>query len=792
MTASEHIKTDLDRDPEWWAGWFKQDFSWEGLKKRPWQGWVVVDEARCMPAEDAPEGATVRDATLQDYWRADPVVDWVFRELGEPGEADSQAELVRLEGTVWHRAHLPPSTLEGARSWKADPDDKSYHKYWEQLQADLQARLAQGFESKFDRLGKPEDADGRAQLDGAIINTLSLPHKNKESPVHLSMVCAAHLLGVNAQNTYFGGLADFNRASFGGLADFNRASFGGLADFNRASFGGDASFNSASFGGYASFNSASFGGYAWFNSASFGGYAWFNSASFGWDAWFNSASFGEYASFSSASFGGDARFESASFGEYAWFNSASFGRDARLNRASFGGYADFNSASFGGDARFNSALCLKGASFQRGAAPAQTVGRLVQGATGKNTAKALSSAPKDTDYTLVLSHGAAKRETGAFQGFSFSDGLSLGALDFSDRVFSKAPIFENVQFFGAPRFYRAELHDGVSLLGAEFRYDEGAPAISWDELVEHLKERTGFKSENDQTALPSQTALKTAWLNHLKREKVQYTGEKSKGLEPEQTNPFWRAALIAWRTYALRLPHTDRLKDPTGMNWSDSSRKERLAAAAEDAPYFEQAYRRLKLLMGGMGAHIEEQRFFACELRARQARRPETDPDIKFGEPSVAALYGLIADYGRSFIRPLWGLLAVWMLTSVLYAGLLQGVHEPQANSISLTRPPGLNEPYEVPSSSNRLKEHLDSERQRWRAKAYVFHQIVGPMVFAAEITLAPVANPIRHHPWAMALNEAGPVWAAAFSLLRLIHRILAIPLLFLFALALRRRFQLG
>lgn len=758
MAASEHIQTDLDRDPEWWERWFKKDYSWVGLKKKPWQGWVVVDEACCMPKEDALEGATVREASLQDYWRADPDADWALRELGEPGEADSQAELVRLEDTVWHRAHLPPATLvSGAWSWKVNLKGKRFKAHWERLQADLQARLAQGFETKFDRRGPSEGADGRAQLDGIIINTLTLPHENEQSPVHLSMMRSANLLGINANSTYFGGSARFVSARFGRSANFANANFGG-----------EARFDTASFGEYARFYKATFGG----------------------DASFYNARFGRFASFSSSSFGGDAEFDSASFGTSALFFSACFTAHAGFDSASFGRYADFDSALF-----------LRGANYQRGHAPAQAAGRLVRGETGENAAKALSAAPKDTDYALVLSHGAAKRETGAFQSFSFSEGVSLGALDFSDRVFSKAPIFENAQFSGAPCFYRAELHDGVNLLGAQFRYDEGMDAISWDDLVERLKERAGFESENEHTALPSQAALKTAWLNHEKREEVRYRGKEPDDLEPERTNIFWRSAFIAWREYALRLPQADRLKDPTGMNWSDSSRNKRFELAAQDAPHFEQAYRRLKLLMGGMGAHIEEQRFFACELRARQARNPKTDRDIKSWEVFAARAYGALADYGRSALRPVAWLVAVWMLFFTAYTALAF-----QTEALSLSEP-AITQAESEPASENVLTRwglsepwasHI--EQGLGQAKRVVITTgqaglkglTSGPLAFSLELTVAPIGNPIRYHGWAQEIAARGDIGSTVFSILRTLNRILAIPLIFLFALALRRRFQLG
>ena len=69
--------------------------------------------------------------------------------------------------------------------------------------------------------------------------------------------------------------------------------------------------------------------------------------------------------------------------------------------------------------------------------------------------------------------------------------------------------------------------------------------------------------------------------------------------------------------------------------------------------------------------------------------------------------------------------------------------------------------------------------------------QFAGPAVFALELTAVPVASPVSNHAWSAELNDR-PGWSTGFSLARLINRILSVPLLFLFALSLRRRFQLG
>ena len=64
---------------EGWAAWRAADFTWAGLAKREWQGWVVCEDGlvreaesgtvygQTMPQTPAPAPATGRPANLQDF-----------------------------------------------------------------------------------------------------------------------------------------------------------------------------------------------------------------------------------------------------------------------------------------------------------------------------------------------------------------------------------------------------------------------------------------------------------------------------------------------------------------------------------------------------------------------------------------------------------------------------------------------------------------------------------------------------------------------------------------------------
>lgn len=75
------------------------------------------------------------------------------------------------------------------------------------------------------------------------------------------------------------------------------------------------------------------------------------------------------------------------------------------------------------------------------------------------------------------------------------------------------------------------------------------------------------------------------------------------------------------------------------------------------------AYRTLQRAMGDVRARVEEARFFALEQRALRKH-----PDAGFLVWIASALYALISDYGRSFIRPL----CFTFLIAIFFCGFYQ------------------------------------------------------------------------------------------------------------------------
>lgn len=341
-------------EKEWWDAWWAADYSWEGLAKHKISG----------------EGGLFGEKTLQDYWRRDPETGAVR----DDAAMRAAGEIVEIDGTMFHIAHLPATLKYGAASSKADLK----HPVWANLDLLLAARLAAAAETTIDWKGDVEGRDARAQVVGTVLRgAFAHPH-GIEHPLIVHCRSALFLGVVNWRNALFGAGASFQRATFLGDAMFDSAMFSGSAWFQSATFSGDAGFYGTTFSGRAGFQSATFVGDAWFESVAFRAAAGFTSASFLAAALFSSAAISGVANFSGATFAGDANFLRARFSDFATFeggkgeekgqvrfDDATFAGGADFRNWLFDGLVYFDGAHFRGDMDFSTAVFGKVGSFER-------------------------------------------------------------------------------------------------------------------------------------------------------------------------------------------------------------------------------------------------------------------------------------------------------------------------------------------------------------------------------------------------------------------------------------------
>jgi hypothetical protein len=317
----------------WWAEWRRKDFSWAGLNNDAWDGWVVtpdgfVAEAASgrvygQPAPTEPSPVAGRDATLQDYWRADPATG-LWRADAAMAAADELVVRADADNETYHRCHLPLAYADGTPTGKADWPDNA-------LDPLIAARLRAAFDN------------GPAQFQGGIWPSFDAKRiLAEDKPV----------VSIDVSGAAFTGEASFWGVQFTGEARFFFTQFAGAASFDYAQFTGGAGFVRAQFTGDARFSDARFAGAAVFVDAQFTDKAWFDDAQFAGEALFWGAQFTGKASFSGAQFAGDTKFNNAQFAGEALFRGAQFAGDTKFNNAQFAGEALFRGAQFAGPSYF--------------------------------------------------------------------------------------------------------------------------------------------------------------------------------------------------------------------------------------------------------------------------------------------------------------------------------------------------------------------------------------------------------------------------------------------------------
>ena len=758
-----------DKHADWWATWWKRDYSWEGLgalnedgtPKRPWEGWIVQADGtlwkdpeprRYVPwvtdKAELPDGA--RLATLQDYWR-----DQENELIPDPtSPKDEKGEHSRH----FTRFHLPLHWQDGAPTGKADwggAECKALN--------DLLGKKIEGSaETAFVGLGELNGPDRRVQFQGGVFldfnaaDFMSSPAKPDAEPATSPLNWRSDFAffsgnaGFNSatfsgdavfnratfsgdawfisanfpgdarfESATFSGDAGFHRANFSGSAGFESATFSGDARFNRATFSGDAGFKRSTFSGEAVFNIAAFSGDARFDRATFSGNAWFESATFSRDAWFNaaafsgdaefsgatfsgyarvenatvsgdarfdsatfsgdaefsgatffgdakfkSATFSGYARFENATFSGYARFDSATFSGYADFNSAIFSGDAWFKSATFSGDAEFNSATFSGDALFDSVVFAGDVSFQGDGASfsVEPFQLLPMARSDKEKAKSGDVAFADK-FERVIEDGSIS--TRAFKRASFEDCVFLGDVNFNNRDFTEATSFRRSEFWRLVSFHGSRLHQGVSFYNAIFRYaihrdrqcvrcGPKSGGRDWPEVRDDVKRRLYEADEKAGKTASSVEEWDLVFEEGRSKTAKEFRDLDKSKYDARENKGFWTKLGSQCLNFVRRIEHKP---EPVKVDTQED--------------YFEElegCYRTLKLAMEDKRDRVEEGKFFSLEIKTRRRRRR---PNVLYWERLMSDLYGGTSDYGNSVVRPVAWILLFMLVFGVLYA--LQG-----------------------------------------------------------------------------------------------------------------------
>ncbi|MEL7481666.1 MAG: pentapeptide repeat-containing protein [Pseudomonadota bacterium] len=736
----ERPKPKEDIDTLWEAMWQAADFSWQGLADAGWDRGPLANAAqklkRWRAPADFPGGGPVqgegearwKQATLQEYWR------W---SLGlEPGGASPRLltddELTEL-GLL--------KTFDGV----------TYHLLHcpgVQLSAGRD-RLGIGTDrGNAAALARPEDGSGgeaaaAGQLVGMLEARLRLPQPAADSAedarlqsagaraAGLDDVLRAHFADTGEAIALSAPLARFDRF------DAHRLKFATAADFDRATFGDQARFYGATFGDKARFSGARFGDRVGFLRARFGGGADFSSALFGDRARFYRANFGDGADFSAARFGDGARFSHVGFGDRARFYDATLGDRAGFSGARFSHGAYFWGARFGDRARFSDATFGDGA---------------------------------------VFIYATFGNEAGFFQA-TFGNKATFSAATFGN----KARFFQ-ATFGNDARFWGAHFGDGANFSSATFRgtakWDrvifQGSADFSdviWDETTHY---GGAFDSARFEDVVNFKTPNFSAYaaFDDVTHKQKLLLAAPSNGLRPRD---MWRRARAAAKR-AVTNGLAAEAKDadaPPYLDWllrqiRLTRRRARREIKRRIWSQLSGGYRVAKKAMEAQGDFGREQTYYRFEVKARMRR-----PDISLTERFVSFFYNHVSNYGASIGRPFVGLGVFFVIFSMIY--LAMGAAFTGAK---------VEMPWQAEAPYVRLEAPAPAT---WQAGEFSFGNAFRPL-WALSARKPETVEVLGDR---LLFHEHGGVRLLT-KVFVVLQSLLSVVLAFLFALAVRRKFQIS
>ncbi len=791
MAEDDKPLTKEEREQKWWDKWWEADYSWDGLAEKEWQGWAVHPDRKqfvVKPAEEAP--ADWRRATLQDYWRKAGV---------------KKKHLIECGGRQFTKFHLPFKDRDGNATEKDGWDDDE----WARFADELAPRLTEASETKGE-FGRIDGADNRAQFNGVVARALpGPPQARDEAPqeteadkpasaspdrIHLSAENTWLSLDTSWSDSTFGPLTDFTGAFFSDYAIFTNATFSGYASFDNAMFSGNARFDNATFSGYASFDNATFSGNARFDNATFSGYASFDNATFSGYASFDNATFSGYARFYNATFSGDARFYNATFSGNARFDNATFSGDASFDNATFSGDARFYNATFSGNARFDNATFSGDASFDN--ATFSGYARFYNATFSGYARFDNATFSGDARFDNATFSGNARFDNATFSGnASFDNATFSGDARFYNATFSGNARFDNATFSGNARFDNAtfsgyalfrslnaarvktlsfagaliEKPIAISFARRPPRSTSAARAfldvelprllnLSGDGVFTFFEMLDGAvtkgKVDFDEATFENDNGFKIA----LARAYVPQLGAApfSAKLERFVATWHWRARVFFLQalSFESRRFVFKRMEKPTlnspylkRLNADLAYYKKVIRTRNKNLRALEGGCRTLKLAFENQRDRVNEQRFYRYELIAR--RHNMLTP---WWERWTSHLFGAVSDYGGSITRPIGFLGGLWLTMAAVFFGL--------GLSVKCASP--------------------------WGALT-----LSGEMIFRPFFVWAPRTT----DPNTLAgklLGDYGTGISFLTKFLGTVESLIAVILLFLVALAIRRRFQIN
>lgn len=716
-----------------WAKWFAKDFSWDALAQREWKGWLLLDDGTLAQAasfsnDEIPKSS--KSATIRDYWRRGPGSG---RETDTRENSEIDSELEAIGELVRSPNGVRWHVIHVPSTWQNGTATGKADADSEPSKIAyniLQRRLTASREIEAAETSfDEEEPDVRAQLQGIVLPGIS--RLNLRTGRSTSEIIATF------EHSVFLKRVSLMRVTFESDASFGNCAFFGDAWFDRATFKGDVDFSGSIFMGPADFIGATFSATCEFKDATFIERANFRNITAKKSVSFEDANFIGEVRFTEAMFEANVSFAGASSQDIVHFDRATFCNAARLQRSAFASEVSFRDAAFVG--HLNISGCYFG-----GAARFDGQGTITNSDAREQTISLESdiSEKKNTTAGKLVSNRNFSDSRRTIRKLDASGSSFSSDVFFTDRDILTPSSFRNAQFLGLAAFHGSDLHQGVTFHGAVFEYALGKSAELKSPPEPGLR-----RLHRPHKALLDQAA--STFAEWCARYESRRSDEQSKREED-----------------AIKAAHRQAyINDPSIPQNLDSWRSQ-AAQAIRDARFadLEAAYRTLKLKMEQSRDRMEEARFFKLELMARRRRRDDAVPNW---ERIFSDIYGVSSDYGNSILRPIIGLLLISLTFSALYWSISNGLSGRSFAPISAW-------------ANGEMRIDADF----WEALRFSSGRVLPFGVF----------NDLKPEGWIgnLLAGNGSKFWSFTIRLIATVQSLAAIVLAFLFALAVRRRFQIN
>jgi hypothetical protein len=525
----------------------------------------------------------------------------------------------------------------------------------------------------------------------------------------------------------------FRKVRLDSANKFSSVVFESQAIFKEASFGPDADFSLAVFAAKADFSDTKFGDNASFKAAKFRGDAIFSGCTFSDMSSFSEADFNATASFQSKWLGHRITFERAHFQGRAEFH-ATFGNLAIFRKARFRDVVTFKSAKFGmscafEETEFDGHADFENAKFSKSADFNASRFRSYADFNRSNFEERASFSSVEFESPALFEHSNFGDDAN-FTSSKFQD-----RADFKSAAFEDRPRFESAKILGIANFHAVTLGDDANFEGMEFsRSADFSSSIRLD-------------AGNGTQEFQAISFAGTTFFGDITFEGRRFKSTTCFGRPGSATSGILAATFDGIPNFHGCELHQDT--DFHGTTFREHFDENRGPDAAR-------AYRTLKLAMEKSKATREEQRFFRLEMKAEH-------PSLPRGKRWISTLYELFSDYGFSLWRPAVWLFGLSMLFGIGYGAL--------ANACATN----------TECSKIAWAGNTGSSKDRTSAVIKYTLASIAPVPGLDKMQTELRAPIFGHHGWI-------PITAL---ILEILHKIAALVMAFLFALALRNLFKM-